>query len=98
MCLKQKRPLPKAIANAPELNLGLEFVYSSFWELSTTRPTGWGFGPIPWNAIASFCDRYEMDDEESEDFSFLSRAMDRAFLEHHAEKDKNKTPQSPAAK
>lgn len=97
MCARERRPLPRAIANAPELNLGLEFAYSSFWELSSCRPTGWGFGPIPYSTIADFIRAQELDEDDGEDFFYLIRAMDKAFLEYHAEKENTK-PKSPVNK
>ena len=83
-----RAPIPKAIQDAPDLRLGLEFVYKSFWELSTARPVGWGPGPIPWTVIRDFADFHQLDQEDFEEFVFLIRAMDQAFLAYHSEQAK----------
>jgi hypothetical protein len=90
--MRMHRPLPKAIANAPELNLGLEFVYSAYWDLSTCRDYGWGCGPIPWTSIFDFAKGHELDADETEEFVHLIRSMDKAHLEHiNAENEKKAT-------
>jgi hypothetical protein len=95
-CYRLRRPLPKAIREAPQLELGLEFTYQAFWELNTCRPTGWTLGSIPWTAIHDYAKAHGMKyGEEFEDFSYLIRAMDRAFLDINKPPDpKNKAPGS----
>ncbi len=93
-CLKQGLPLPKAIADAPELALGLEFVYHAFWELSSCRSVGFGVGSIPWAAMAEYARFHELAEDDFENFSFLIRAMDKKFLEFHAPKAPVKPPKN----
>lgn len=81
-CEREKRPLPSKIANAPELLLGLDFVYTAFMELSTCRSVGMGEGPIPWTAIRDYTEYAQIDDfEQLEDFFYLIREMDSAYLD-----------------
>lgn len=87
-CLKTGQPLPKAIQDAPELALGLEFTYTAFWEMGTCRPVGFGVGYIPWRDILKYAEHYHLDEEATEDFMFLIRAMDKAFMEQEMEKQK----------
>jgi hypothetical protein len=89
--LKQNLPLPKAIANAPELELGLEFVYKAFWELSSCRQCGFGIGYIPWPAIAEYAAFYGLEADEFDDFVYQIRAMDKAYVQHHVPDDNPKT-------
>lgn len=74
-------PLPKAIANAPELLLGLEFYWTAFWELSSCRPVGFGFGPIPWTVIIDYAAAFEVEPDDVSDFIYLIRAMDKAWID-----------------
>lgn len=87
-CQQQGLPLPAKIANAPELALGLEFIYTAFWELSTCRPIGMGMGAIPWSAIYDYAAVHGLDADETEDLAYFVRKLDEKFLKHHAPKDK----------
>lgn len=86
MALREGRPLPRKIANAPTLDLGLELYYNAFWELDTCRPQGFGPGPIPWTAMNAYALRYDMTDEQTDELFHFVRAMDRAYLEHQAKR------------
>ena len=91
-CYRLRRPLPQAIREAPELNLGLEFAYQAFWELTTCRPVGFGVGAIPWSAIREYALAYGVDEEEDfSEFTLLIRAMDRVYVDHF-------TPDEPSKK
>ena len=79
--------LPKRIANAPTLHLGLELYYNAFWELSTCRSTGWGLGPIPWLAMREYALVYELTEDQEEDLYYFIREMDNAYVAYH-NKDK----------
>lgn len=72
--------IPKAIQDAPELDLGLEFTYSAFWELNTCREYGFSSGPIPWTAIKDYAIACDLEAEEIAEFTTLIRAMDNAML------------------
>lgn len=84
--MKTRRPLPKAIADAPQLLLGLEFFWTAFWELSSCRSLGFGAGPIPWSAAADYAITFELEGEDFMDFVYLIRMMDSAWCKHQVEK------------
>lgn len=75
-------PLPKAIQNAPELFLGLEFFYNAFWELSSCRNTGLDMGEIPWTAIDRYAVSSELDEELSNDLHYFIRRMDMEYIKY----------------
>lgn len=91
-CWANQRPLPKAIQNAPDLLLGLEFVYFAFWELSSCRPVGFSAGPIPWSIIVDFARSHGLSLDEEEDFIYHIRALDHAFLEYSKEQSEKTKP------
>lgn len=96
-CIRERRPLPQAIANAPVLTLGLEFYYTAFLDLTTDRAFGYGEGPIPWSSVERYCDRYGVQGEDREDMHHHMRAMDQAYLEHRGKQSKVESP-PPASK
>ncbi len=73
-------PLPKAIQNAPELELGLDFFYVAFLELSSCRQIGMEEGPIPWTAIDTYCFRFELESEMRDDMFHFVRSLDNEYL------------------
>ena len=83
-------PLPKRIADAPQLPPGLELYYEAFWELSSTRAVGFALGPVPWGAVDSYATRYGFDDEQREDLVYYVRAMDNAYLKYHEPKKRGR--------
>ena len=85
--MREKRPLPKKIQNAPELMLGLEFYFNAFDDLSSCRGIGFGLGPIPWTAMVQYCEEYDVVDASSqEDFFHYIRELDNVYLAHMAKK------------
>lgn len=87
--MREGRPLPKKIRNAPELILGLEFYYNAFEDLSSCRELGFGVGPIPWTAMKDYCHEYDITgDDDLEDFFYFIRQMDNAYLAHMAKSNK----------
>lgn len=79
-------PLPKAIADAPELELGLDLFYLAFMDLTTCRSMGFGEGPIPWSAVRDYCDEMELEGDQREDMFNHIRMMDTTYLNHRASK------------
>lgn len=89
--MRERRPLPPAIANAPELQMGLELYYGAFLDLMTCRTMGMGPGPIPWTAINQYARAYDYSEEQEEDLQFYVSRMDQAYLEAVAKKQPGKT-------
>lgn len=71
---------------------GFEFYYDAFQELSTSRSIGLGVGPIPFTAIVEYSRIYEL--EEFEEFAYIIRKMDNAFLELNAQESNSKENKS----
>ena len=76
-------PLPKKLQNEPQLELGLELFYLAFWDLSTCRHD---LGPIPWTAMFTYCQEYDIIDEQREDMFTYIREMDTVFMKHMSKK------------
>lgn len=74
--------LPDRIANAPSLRMGLNLFLNAFYELDGERNNGMGLSPVPWSTIKDYAQFYEMDSEQTEDFFFVIRELDRAYLKY----------------
>lgn len=72
----------------PELDGRLSEIYQAFWNLSGSRPVGFGgAGPIPWEASENWLDRHGIDDlSEREEIKMLWAALDGKYLETQAVK------------
>ncbi len=77
-----RRPLPKALADAPELLPGLDLYYYAFVDLSTCRSMGFGPGPIPWTAISEYARARGLEREQTDDLFYHIPLLDAAYLEH----------------
>lgn len=88
MCIQRGQSLPDALANAPFLLQGLEHFYLAFQELSSCRPVGMGIGAIPWTAIREYAQQENFVGEDYEEFMYMIREMDNAWLEYQNEKAK----------
>lgn len=81
-CMRENKPLPKKIRNAPELWLGLHLYWAAFWDLDTCRPTGDGVvNPIPWYAIDHWAVENNLTVNQKESLHFIIREVDNAFIE-----------------
>lgn len=78
--MREGRPLPERIQNAPELELGLGFYYVAFEDLQSCRSSAFGVGYIPWTAMRAYCDEYGVEGEDREDFYHMVRALDAAYV------------------
>ena len=69
----------------PELG-PFSYYVNAFAELSTTRPSSFGVGPIPFTAIAEYVKIYEVEDFD--DFLYFIRLMDSAVLKQENKENK----------
>ena len=83
-----QREVLEDYAHEPEIAPGEVFYFEAFGDLSTCRMIGMTAGPIPWRDIVHYADRAGLDAEEAEAFTTIIRTMDRAWLDHQAEKGK----------
>lgn len=88
MAVRAGRPLPDAIANAPELQPSLGLFMTAFWDLSNDRQVGQALGPIPWSSINRYADTYDFDEELREDLHMILRDVDRAYIDFQAARAK----------
>lgn len=81
-------PIPKKMAEAPELKIGLGLFYTAWRELSSCRVTGLGEGPIPWTAISEWCKANEIDGDLKSDVFYHVRGLDNEYLKWQQAKAK----------
>ncbi|HEX2554252.1 MAG TPA: hypothetical protein VHL98_11150 [Microvirga sp.] len=84
---------PRALLEQPEIWPHLAWVWDAFNDLSSDRPFGamGGAGRIPWSSIDRYAARHGIDDPDAFDrFKRLLGAMDRAYLDHEAERAKQR--------
>jgi hypothetical protein len=90
-------PLPDRIQNAPELVLGLELYYGAFMDLTSCRGTGYGTeGPIPWDKVVQWAEKYGLDEEQEDDLVYHIPQMDEVYLKFKAKKLSATTKTPPA--
>lgn len=93
-CKRFNTPIPDAILNRrknkPQLGMGLEFFYKSFFVLCTERVFNEVVLGIAWSKIQEYADYYGMDFEESERFHVYISGMDEAYCKQMREDAKNK--------
>ena len=85
-CIRQKRPIPDKIANAPALMLGLDLYYDAFLDLATCRSVGMSAGAIPMLDIRDYAIAYEFDEEQEADLLILIRQMDNEYIKFYSKK------------
>lgn len=73
-------PIPKRIAESPELKNGLGLYLTSFFELDTERSHGFSLTRIPWSSIATYAAYYDFDEEQTENLFYYIRQMDNENL------------------
>lgn len=84
--LRDGTPIPEAIRNAPDLEIGLHFYFMAFLDLTTCRSIGMSMeGPIWWTAIDRYAERWKLKGERCEDLFYYIAEMDKVFLEYRAE-------------
>lgn len=90
-------PLPDRIANAPELEEGLEVYFEAYFDLDTERHHGMGLMQIPWSSIQKYAEANQFDEEQTEELHAYIRQMDNANLARLGKK-KGKPVGKPNAK
>lgn len=88
MAVRQGRPIPKKIMEAPQLFMGLELFFVAFLALTDERQVAWGEGAIPWRAMREWCDANEISEDTRADVFYFVKQLDGAYLRRSAEKRK----------
>lgn len=78
--MRAGQPLPDRIANAPELNQGLQLYIQAFFDLDSERSHAWAPTAIPWTSMAAYAKAYELDEEQTEDMFYFVKQMDAEHL------------------
>src|SRR5690606_17697910 len=89
-CIREGRPYPKAIANAPDVEPESELYYFAFIDLGSCR--NYEGGEIPWTAIKAYADEYALDEDQRVLMFNVIRSIDIWFLkqiQERAEKSKD---------
>ena len=86
--MRAGQPLPDRIANAPELETGLQLYLQAFFDLDSERSHAQGLTSIPWTSIAAYAMAFELDEEQTEDLYFFIRKLDSEHLKKLAAKQK----------
>lgn len=89
--MRAGQPLPDRIANAPELEPGLQLYLQAFFDLDSERTHAVGLTPIPWTSIATYAQAFQFDEEQTEDLYFFVRKLDSEHLKKLAAKEKAKS-------
>lgn len=76
-CMRDGIPLPKKIAEAPELQLGLELYFSAYLDLMTSRNPD---SAISWATMMGYARAYEFDEEQTDDLIFYVQRLDGAHM------------------
>lgn len=75
------QPIPDRIANAPQLNIGLDFYFQAFMDLINDRSNGQAsIGPICWSNIKAYAEHYELDEDDSERLFYFIKEMDIEYV------------------
>jgi len=85
-CIRERIPFPEKMLNAPNLIFGLELFFFAFMALSASRQMGMGLGPIPWDAIHSYCSAFNIDEEQEEEMHYHLGELDAVYLEYMRKK------------
>jgi hypothetical protein len=82
----------RALADRPEVEPHLQWVWRAFWDLQGDRQLGFGgFGPIMWASINGYGRRGRITDDRFERLVTMIRCMDREWLKA-AEKPQEQKP------
>lgn len=88
--MRAGQSIPDRIANAPELEMGLQLYLQAFFDLDSERSHAMAPTAIPWTSIAAYARAFEFDEEQTEDLFFQIRRMDAEHLKRISSKSKAK--------
>lgn len=78
--MRSGQKLPDRIANAPELQIGLQLYLQAFFDLDSERSHEFAPKPIPRSKVAEYIKELDLNEEQAEDLFFFIRKMDGAHL------------------
>lgn len=77
--MREGKPFPQAIANAPNLWPECELYYLAFADLGSCRY--FEGGQIPWVAVREYCDEHGLDEDQRQTLFEVISVVDIWFLE-----------------
>lgn len=77
-CIRENKPYPRAIADAPDVSPYAELYYFAYIDLGSCR--NYEGGEIPWTAIKEYADEYELDEDQRVILFNVIRSVDIWFL------------------
>lgn len=86
--MRSGQPLPERIANAPELEPGLQLYLQAFFDLDSERSHAAGLTAIPWTKMLDYALAYDFDEEQQADLFYFIRKLDSEHLKKLEAKQK----------
>jgi hypothetical protein len=87
--MRAGQALPDRIANAPELQDGLQLYLQAFFDLDCERSHSQGLTSIPWTSVSAYAQAFGFDEEQTEDLHFFIRKLDSEHLKRLDKKQKS---------
>ena len=75
----------KSLDSKPDI-FGLEWLWVAYSELGTCRVNGMSLGSIPWTAIVSYVDRYQLNEYEELSINRCIHVLDDVLIKHSEKK------------
>ena len=85
-CIRAGWSLPEKIANAPSILPGLELYYIGFIDLMSSRQVGMAPGPIWWTTIQEYCEKRQLDEDQTDTMHIHISALDALYLKQATKK------------
>ena len=87
--MRENRPLPDRIQNAPSLLPGLELYYGAFMDLMSTRRMGdmGGIAPIGWDVVQYYGISNGFNADQLEALHYHIKTMDGYYIRHYSKKN-----------
>ena len=87
--MRENRPLPDRIQNAPSFLPGLELYYTAFMDLMGSRQIGGmgGIGPIGWDVVQRWAQYSGLDADQTQALHHHIGAMDHHYMAHYMKKN-----------
>jgi hypothetical protein len=77
-CLKDGRPYPQAIKDAPILDPANVFYYNAYQTLGTCRH--FESGRVPWTAVKAYAEHYDLSEDQFEMLFGICQEIDEYLL------------------
>lgn len=79
--IRSGKAIPDRIANAPELQIGLQLYLQAFFDLDSERSHSSSLSPIPWTSIKQYATAIELDERQTDELFYFIKKLDKVHLE-----------------